>query len=128
MEEYFVGETCNPEGLYDKKGNYSVKSRYQIAQKIKFQEPPNCSVNKPGIWKIIWASTLPEKKLKYLCGELSKTPSTKNLWRRKVILEPICQLCKKNTESISHASVDCKSARKIWRMVHFVDNVYSLAE
>ena len=57
---------------YDKKDNYSVKSGFQIAQKIKFQKLPSCSVNKQGIWKNIWASTLPEK-IKIFMWRLSKT-------------------------------------------------------
>ena len=31
-------------------------------------------------------------------------------------------------ENISHVLVDCNSARKIWRMVHFANKVYSLTE
>ena len=55
-------------------------------------------------------------------------PSAENLWSKKVILDPTCQLCKKTMESISHALVDCKMARKVWKMVSCADKVYTFAE
>ena len=45
-----------------------------------------------------------------------------------MILDPTCQLCKKTMESISHALVDCKMARKVWKMVSCADKVYTFAE
>lgn len=41
-------------------------------------------------------------------------PSAENMWKRKVLQEPSCQRCKRNVESIYHALVDCKAAKKIW--------------
>ena len=46
---------------YDKKGQYSVKSGYQIARKIKHPEESSCSKNNNGQWNVIWAMELPEK-------------------------------------------------------------------
>ena len=46
---------------YNKQGNYIVKSGYRIAQQIKFQDSPSCSVNDPGSWKAIWTCFLLEK-------------------------------------------------------------------
>lgn len=44
-----------------KKGNYTVKSGYQVALKIKCQEAPSCSNQKATQWSIIWTMALPKK-------------------------------------------------------------------
>lgn len=41
-------------------------------------------------------------------------PSAQNLWKRKVLLEPICQRCNSSVETIYHALLDCKTAKKVW--------------
>ena len=45
-----------------------------------------------------------------------------------MISDPTCQFCKKTMESISHALVDCKMARKVWKIVSCADKVYTFAE
>ena len=46
---------------YDKQGNYSVKSGFQIAQKIRFSSPLSGSRTTSEIWKALWNFTLPAK-------------------------------------------------------------------
>ena len=46
---------------FDKRGEYSVKSGYQVALNLKFPDHPNSSENKQIPWNIIWASELPTK-------------------------------------------------------------------
>ena len=41
-------------------------------------------------------------------------PTAENLWKRKSLKEPICQICKLQVESVSHALIECKAAKKIW--------------
>ncbi|KAH9704159.1 putative reverse transcriptase/RNA-dependent DNA polymerase [Citrus sinensis] len=41
---------------YDKKGNYSVKSGYQVAMKMNFPEKPSCSSENDKYWHAIWKS------------------------------------------------------------------------
>ncbi|KAH9799959.1 reverse transcriptase domain-containing protein [Citrus sinensis] len=114
---------------YDKQGNYTVKSGYRIAQQIKFQDSPSCSITDPSIWKAIWTCLLPEKiKIFMWRAVRNLLPSAENLWSKKVISDPTCQLCKKTMESISHALVDCKMARKVWKIVSCADKVYTFAE
>lgn len=114
---------------YDKQGNYSIKSGYQIAQKIKSHDSPSYSVDDLGCWKAIWTSNLPEKIKIFMWRAVQNLlPSAENLWSKKVIPDPTCQLCKKKMESISHALVDCKSTRKVWKMVSFADKVHNFAE
>lgn len=46
---------------YDKQGNYSVKSGFQIAQKIMFPSPLSSSRTTSEIWKALRNFTLPAK-------------------------------------------------------------------
>lgn len=46
---------------YDKLGNYSVKSGYQIALRLKFPDSPCSSENSQTVWSVIWKLDLPEK-------------------------------------------------------------------
>lgn len=50
-------------------------------------------------------------------------PSTENLWKRMVAQELVCQICNNGVESIFHALVNCKSARKVWRLTHFAEEL-----
>ncbi|KAH9742605.1 hypothetical protein KPL70_003002 [Citrus sinensis] len=101
---------------YDRKGLYSVKSGYQLALKIKFPEPPTGSAGASQGWQNIWKLNLPGK-IKNFVWKAAKNllPTAENLWRRKILQEPICTICKAGREDIFHALMECNLARKIWR-------------
>lgn len=42
-------------------------------------------------------------------------PTAENLWKKKVIQEAICPVCRSWLENTAHALLDCKIARKAWR-------------
>ena len=46
---------------YDKRGDYSVKSGYQLALRMKFPESSNSSENTTQYWSTLWSLELPEK-------------------------------------------------------------------
>lgn len=112
---------------YDKKGQYSVKSGYQIALQIKHPELPSCSSNTSGQWNMIWSMELPEK-IKIFIWRAAKNllPTAENLWKRKVLEDPLCPRCKMKAENIIHAVMECKAARQIWKLTLFFAEVKSL--
>lgn len=100
---------------YDKRGEYSVKSGYQLALKLKYPEASSNSGNNPRHWNTLWSLEIPEKVKIFMWRAIKNLlPSAKNLWKRKVLQESICQRCNRNVESINHALLDCKVAKKIW--------------
>ncbi|KAL9426438.1 hypothetical protein AB3S75_033257 [Citrus x aurantiifolia] len=105
---------------YDKKGQYSVKSGYQIARKIKHSDESSCSENSSGQWNVIWAMELPEK-IKIFTWRAVKNllPTAENLWKRRVVHDPICSRCKMKAGSIVHAILECKPARQIWKLTPY---------
>ncbi|KAH9723192.1 reverse transcriptase domain-containing protein [Citrus sinensis] len=100
---------------YDKRGNYSVKSGYQLALRSKFPDSTSCTEASHKYWSSLWTLELPEK-LKIFMWRASNNllPSAENLWKRKVVEEPTCKRCNLRVETISHALLECKAARKIW--------------
>ncbi|KAH9658155.1 hypothetical protein KPL70_023379 [Citrus sinensis] len=38
--------------------------------------------------------------------------------------EPTCQVCKMGMENVFHALVACKSAEKVWKLIHFDDDIH----
>ncbi|KAL9461995.1 hypothetical protein AB3S75_000061 [Citrus x aurantiifolia] len=111
----FPAEQSEDEVLwhYNKRGNYSVKSGYQLALRIKFPDSTSCSEISSQYWSALWSLELPEK-LKIFMWRASNNllPPAENLWKRKVMEEPTCQRCKRRVETISHALLECKAARK----------------
>lgn len=100
---------------FDKKGLYSVKSGYQLALKIKYPDKPSCSSKEFNIWNPLWTLQLPEKiKIFTWRATQNLLPTAENLWIRKIVPEPNCQICKQGMKSISHALFHCKTAKKIW--------------
>ncbi|KAH9657893.1 putative reverse transcriptase/RNA-dependent DNA polymerase [Citrus sinensis] len=112
---------------YDRKGLYSVKSGYQLALKIKFPEPPTSSAGASQEWQNLWKLNLPGK-IKIFVWKAAKTflPTAENLWRRKILQEPICTICKEGREDVFHALMECKLARKIWRCTDMEATVQSI--
>ncbi|KAH9782560.1 reverse transcriptase domain-containing protein [Citrus sinensis] len=113
---------------YDKKGLYSVKSGYQTALSLKFPAMPSSSMTGKNQWNIIWSLALPEK-IRIFAWRAAKNilPSAENLWKRRVIQEPTCQVCKFGVENVFHALVECKAARKIWRLTLFENDIMQTA-
>ncbi|KAL9447853.1 hypothetical protein AB3S75_015347 [Citrus x aurantiifolia] len=69
---------------YVRKGQYSVKSGYQIALSLKFPASLTSSAAAHNQWNTIWLLTLPEK-IRIFAWRVAKNLllSTENLWKRK---------------------------------------------
>lgn len=114
---------------YDKKGNYTVNSGYQVALKIKFPDFPSCSNYKPNQWHVIWNLVLPEKIKVFIWGAAKNLlPTVENLWKRKILEEPFFQVCRNHVETIFHALIDCKSAWKVWKNTQVAAEMRSIVD
>ncbi|KAH9699249.1 zf-RVT domain-containing protein [Citrus sinensis] len=115
--------------LYDRKGQYTVKSGYQITLSLKFSASSTSSKVAKNQWNIIWLLTLSEN-IRIFSWRAAKNllPSVENLWKRKVIQEPLCQICKNRLETVFHALVRCKVTKKIWKITRFEDDLKGSVE
>ncbi|KAH9709496.1 putative reverse transcriptase/RNA-dependent DNA polymerase [Citrus sinensis] len=106
---------------FDKKGEYSVKSGYQLALNQNFPNEPESSNSSSRLWKIPWMLDLPEKVKIFMWRALKNIlPTAENLWKRRSLQEPICQRCKLQVETVSHVLIECKAARKIWDLAPLI--------
>ncbi|KAK9214864.1 hypothetical protein WN944_006864 [Citrus x changshan-huyou] len=98
---------------YDKRGQHLVKSGYQVALSQKHHGIPSCSNPNPSQWNVIWKLKIPEK-VKIFLWRAAKNilPTAENLWKKRVMQEAICPVCRSGWENTVHALVDCKIARK----------------
>ncbi|KAL9419760.1 hypothetical protein AB3S75_037510 [Citrus x aurantiifolia] len=63
---------------------------------------------------------MPEKIKIFLWRAINNLlPTSENLWKKRVVQELICQICSSNVETISHALLGCKMAKKVWRNSQF---------
>ena len=93
---------------FHKRGEYSVKSGYQLALNLKFpNEPSSSSDSNSRQWKFLWMLELPEK-IKIFMWRVTKNilPTAENLWGRKSLQEPIYQRYKKNVGTIKHVLLE----------------------
>lgn len=105
---------------YDKRGEYTVKSGYQVALKTNFPDAPSNSKGSSKHWSALWSLELPEK-IKIFMWKTSKNilPTFENLWKRKCLQDLICQRCSGGVETSYHALTGCKVAKKIWDYAPF---------
>ena len=108
----------------DRKGQYSVKSDYQIALNLKFPARSTSLAAEQNQWNTIWQLTIPEK-IRIFAWRAVKNllPSAEILWKKKVIQELVCQICNNKLEKVFHALVGCKVVQKIWKITRFEDDL-----
>lgn len=54
-------------------------------------------------------------------------PTASNLWKRKIVMELVCQRCGRKSEDVFHALLDCKAARRVWKLTEFYEDMKLMA-
>jgi len=67
------------------------------------------------MWKVIWSLSVPNlvKVFLWKVGH-NILPTMANLYKRRVVEEPLCPCCKLEEETITHALWTCPAARDVW--------------
>ena len=97
---------------FNPSGQYSVKSGYKFLQECA--ENSHASVQESAFWKKVWGLEVPSKVKNFVwraCREA--LPTRKNLQRRKIVPDGLCDLCKAG-EECSHALFFCSDVQVIW--------------
>lgn len=90
-----------------------MKSGYQITQKIKCPSLRSISRTASEMLKALRTLTLPAKEKNFMWKAIQNLlPTPVNIWHKKIIPDPICQVCKRYVESTSHALLTCKVVKK----------------
>ncbi|KAF4376064.1 hypothetical protein F8388_022585 [Cannabis sativa] len=104
---------------YTPNGQYIVKSGYRIGREINIH--PTRSSNMEDIhkwWKMLWSMTLhPRMKLFGWRVCHNWLPAKTNLAHRGMDVNPSCDLCGNQAETLTHALWCCANVKPIWKLV-----------
>ena len=98
---------------FNPSGHYSVKFGYKFLQECA--ENSHVPAQESIFWKKVWVLEVPSKVKKFIwraCREA--LPTRKNLQRRRIVPNGICDLCKAEEEDCSHALFFCSDVHVIW--------------
>ena len=105
---------------YTPKVNFTVRSAYQLAVGLEIGNTSGGASNVENakiFWKTIWRLNIPNK-VKSFAWKANKNilPTTANLCRRKVLIDPVCEACEARIESSAHIFSECDKAREVWQL------------
>jgi len=99
-------------------GIFSVRSAYKLAMKMAVNGVRGGSSDSSSLrhfWKRIWSLSIPHKVRHFgwrACREA--LPTKRNLMKRKVILEDMCEICNEASETTRHVLWSCSKAQEVW--------------
>ncbi|KAF5478245.1 hypothetical protein F2P56_004821 [Juglans regia] len=77
-------------------------------------ESSNWQITKQ-MWKLVWNLNVPRKVKHFIWKALQSILPTKlNMWKRNVVEDATCPICKKEEESIQHVLWNCPAANNVW--------------
>ena len=98
-------------------GMFSMKSAYHLAKEMEMRGNLEGSdkIKESILWKTIWKLNIPNAIKDFLwraCHNL--LPTKENLFRQKVVNEPLCPICEKELETVFHVFWGCPAAMDVW--------------
>jgi ribonuclease HI len=76
------------------------------------------------VWRAVWSLQVPRKIQMFTWRALKDSlPSKLNLWKRKVVQDPICEHCSAQTEDLMHALWDCPSIHSAWAKEDWLSSI-----
>ncbi|XP_024004501.1 uncharacterized protein LOC112081884 [Eutrema salsugineum] len=106
---------------YTNHGEYSIRSGYYLARKLdelsnSMITPPH---GDPGLKSKIWKLPILPKFKHFLWRIASKAISTASRLRtRGILLDPTCQRCGREEETINHLLFECPVSNMVWRLAN----------
>jgi ribonuclease HI len=109
-------------------GLFSVRSAYRLLLNQEVSLTPSSSSNDfmRRLWKSIWSLPVTPKVRNFLwraCGE--SLPTSLNLWKRKVIVAPICDQCQGSPEDALHALWSCPIVARVGQKENWLSPLFS---
>lgn len=108
--------------LHNRNGSYSVKSGYWFINSLinrsfiqEAEARPSLNDIKKEIWKI---STTPKIKAFFWRAVSNAIPVGELLVKRGIRMDPVCQACGFQGESINHIIFGCSIARQVWPLAN----------
>ncbi|KAK0595746.1 hypothetical protein LWI29_009655 [Acer saccharum] len=116
---------------FDKSGSYTVKSGYRLALSEKLNSSVSNSTITRKWWTSIWNQNVPPKVKVFVWRAcLNAIPAGFNLWKRRILDQPFCSLCRSSVDVPGHSLFWCKEAKRVWgcsRFDSFFDGLQDLS-
>lgn len=94
-------------------GQYTVKSGYRFLQDNA--ENSQAPAQDSAFWKKIWSLEVPSKLKNFVWHACKEAlPTKRNLNKRKITPDGLCDLCKAGVEDCSHVLFFCSDVQVIW--------------
>ena len=105
--------------LHTDKGEFSVKTRYQVARQLKKNEDMRGMSSQSGlkslVWTKLWNLHIPNKiKVFGWRAFHNILPTRENLVQKHVIEDDTYELCTRTKETAIHALWECSVAQGVW--------------
>jgi hypothetical protein len=98
-------------------GQFSVRSAYhmEVAQhSIAFASCSNPAMHSL-VWKLLWRLDIPRSTQLILWQACQNIlPTKQKLFQRKIVEDPLCQMCGQMEEQVGHVLWSCTTAQAIW--------------
>ena len=108
--------------LHNKNGSYSVKSGYWFINKLNRPEEIRVAEARPSLNELkaeVWKMATAPKIKTFIWRAISNAISVGELLvKRRINLDPVCQACGFQGESINHIIVGCCIARLVWALAN----------
>jgi hypothetical protein len=101
----------------NKNGHYTVRSGYHFAMEGVDREE-GCTSDSSGLsqlWQKVWNFRGPRALKMFLwraCNNI--LPTKENLYKRKIVDNPQCDICGADTETVGHILWSCVAAKDVW--------------
>jgi hypothetical protein len=102
-----------------KTGVFSVRSAYHLEMERRTREMGSVSSRSDPnpYWRRLWKLRVPRYIILFLWRASNDILPTKhNLFRRKVVADPLCPMCACVSETSAHVLWECDAARAIWSL------------
>ena len=96
-----------------------MKSAYRIVVRMKEQtriEHSTTNTERP-IWRKLWKLNVPPKVRMFLWRACANVlPTKENLNRRRIQVDPQCEICCQQPKSVGHLLWECSLAQNLWAL------------
>ncbi|XP_073360407.1 uncharacterized protein [Aegilops tauschii subsp. strangulata] len=110
---------------YDGRGQFSVKSAYQVYIKARDDAAVPTTINpvQPEIdWKKLWDIPCPPKVQQFLWRLAhNSVPVKSNISHKGIECDTLCLCCRRLDEDGCHLFIRCKEVKKLWREMQLED-------
>lgn len=113
-------------------GSFTVKNGYNllrnnITENTANQHPSSSYQTPSALWHAIWHMKI-NPKVKFFIWRACQNalPTKENLWKRRILPDPLCDLCRATVETTEHTLLLCPWAAGVWNRLPSLETIGTL--